>query len=219
VRGARILGGIIAIAIAGCGAFLGADGADDPPAGGGGAGDAGADGGGSVADANGVSDGESSVEASADAQGPLRVFITEQTYLGDQLSQVSCQDLAAMAGLDGVWVEWLSFAGVNAKLRINADGPWQTLDGHLVAKNKSELVSGSLQHAIDHDQNGAPAAGDVWTGTAANGTATQATCDSWRVSTGLEGTFGQSSATSAQWTESNNGDCGLAKRVYCFQIR
>lgn len=106
-------------------------------------------------------------------------------------------------------------------------GAYRLPSGAKVADNWADLTDGSLDHAIDEEEDGwlVPAVG-VYTATSANGTFSgEANCSNW-TSTGADTTrVGESSAVSSAWTASSqvktctNNETTFAQRslVYCFE--
>jgi hypothetical protein len=72
----------------------------------------------------------------------------ENIAAGDEI----CNTLAKANDLEGNFVAWLSYP--NAKDRIASDGPWVSLDGIMIAKNKAELISGKLSAPISMMEDG-----------------------------------------------------------------
>jgi hypothetical protein len=132
-------------------------------------------------------------------------------------ADAKCGALATAAGLTGTWAAWLSVSnGPHAVDRVTSAGPWYLRTGEMVALNKTELLSGTLRHAIDHDEKGQPvAASRVWTGSGTDGRYLTNDCDKW--TTGGSGRVGDSSATNAGWTTTGVDGCGQLRRIYCFQ--
>ncbi|MBS2019972.1 MAG: hypothetical protein JST00_44320 [Deltaproteobacteria bacterium] len=153
--------------------------------------------------------------------GPLAVFVSSTTrnarYGGQAGADAVCNALAKAAGLPGTFIAWLSNKnGPNAVQRLTSPGLWTLVGGVAVATTKTELVSGTLKHAIDRDEKGAVVPpSKVWTGTGANGLYETNDCDAW--STGNNGRSGQSDQVNATWTSSTVDDCDQLHRVYCFQ--
>lgn len=91
------------------------------------------------------------------------VFTTSQVYPptfgGAAGGDAICQSLAQAAGHAGTYKAWLSDYSAYAKDRV-AHGPhnaYALFDGTLVAKNWSDFVDGTHQHAIDLTELGTPA--------------------------------------------------------------
>jgi hypothetical protein len=172
-------------------------------------------------DANtGSSDGATG-DAGVDASRPLIVFVTSQTTTantgGLAGADIKCNDHARNAGLSGTWVAWLSAEnGPHAIDRVTSLGPWHLKSGEMVAANKAGLTSGTLLHAIDHDEKGvAVAASRIWTGSGINGRYNDNDCDRW--TTGNQGRVGNSSAINQGWTTTGVDGCNNTGRLYCFE--
>lgn len=97
---------------------------------------------------------------------------------------------------------------------------YQLLDGTVVANDKADLTDGSLDAAINRDENDALYAGEnSWTGTlAAGGTVSTSTCNDWTDATSdYQGTQGDTDATAAGWTElGGTVPCDFVRSLYCF---
>ena len=113
---------------------------------------------------------------------------------------------------------WLSTKdGVAAADRVTSPGPWRLTTGELVASTKTELTSGTLKHAIDHDEAKTPVVSSaVWTGSGPDGVYLLNDCDDW--TTGSKGRVGTSDALDATWTNASVDDCTNRHRLYCFQL-
>jgi len=172
---------------------------------------------------------DASSDAPADASEPASriVFVTASEFLssigGLASATTVCGMLANDAGLNSrVWTAWLSEAGkVDALSRLPATGSWHLRDGTLVAASRAALLSGTLAHAIDQDQTGAPLTGTdafVWTGTSAAGKALGDDCNKWRSDLTLyDGIVGNAKATNATWTAATSRKCNLTARFYCLE--
>lgn len=61
--------------------------------------------------------------------------------------------------------------------------------------------------------------GDVWTGTAQQGTSQPSNCSDWQSNLNTDtGGTGQSSATNFDWTNQTAGLCDEPRRIYCFAV-
>lgn len=131
-----------------------------------------------------------------------------------------CADAASSAGLAGVWVAWLSNAGIDAADRLIGDGPFRRIDGVLIAANRVALLDGTLDAPISIDENGNPVpvgSANVWTGTESDGGRSISTCLGWTVDSGI-GTTGMADRTDFRWTTGFSSGCGNSDtRLYCFQ--
>jgi hypothetical protein len=178
------------------------------------------------------------VDAQGDASDPCYagdaspgfVFATSYEYKGSlgglAGADQKCNDAALNGGLSGKFRAWLSTGGKSAKehvvdpapsrpYRLVADG------GPFVIECAARLVQGSLNHPIDHNQRAEPVGGgsfQVWTGTAANGSASPDRCGDWGSSTDDAGTIGDPQATNGAWTASAPKPCSGTARLYCFEV-
>lgn len=125
-------------------------------------------------------------------------FVTSTNPNGGNLNGLSgadgyCEGLAATVGAGGkTWRAYLSTSTVNARDRIGA-GPWYNVNGDLISPSVQELhtAAANLTRETALDQNGDmpgylggdgqpdPLEHDVLTGTNADGTSADATCNNW----------------------------------------
>lgn len=162
-------------------------------------------------------------DAGTTTTGPLKAFVSSAIVTGG-LGGVAgadkiCSDLAKAAGLAGTYKAWISTTGVDAIDRITADGPWQRVDGQVVAQTKAQLAQAALSNPLRRDEKGTtpPEAEDrVWTATGANGRFVGGSdCAGW---TGAgNGRVGEADDTNADWTSLVDEACTEVNRVYCFQ--
>lgn len=163
-------------------------------------------------------------DAGVDANtGPKRVFASSSLRTGNlgglAGADALCNQLATAKGFSGTFVAWLSVSGTTAATRITGNGPWQRVDGTVVAQTKAELTSGTLRARIDRDENGTTLPGDedrVWTATSANGSYAGGDCNGWTQTNG-GGRVGEAEHTNGDWTSLGEENCGEINRVYCFQ--
>jgi hypothetical protein len=169
-----------------------------------------------------------------------RVFITSGDYSanfgGLSGADAACNSVAAGAGLGGTWAAWLSSSAASAASRLtHAIGPYELLDGTVVALDWAALTSGTLANAIDRDEHDAlvpynattaPFSGVAWTGTAPDGSwltgcnsPSGCTCSDWTEGSNVyAGSFGLDSMTNSSWTEENYAYvCGQQYSLYCFE--
>ena len=90
--------------------------------------------------------------------------------------------------------------------------------------NWAGLTSGTLQHAINIQEDGTPPPGaavyEVWTGTRSNGTYSGNACANWTNDTAMSptGDVGVSSVTNLGWTNIYQQFCDRTTiHVYCFE--
>jgi hypothetical protein len=136
--------------------------------------------------------------APSSAQNPKMSFFVSSTGSGNggnlgglEGADKLCQSLATKAGAGNrEWRAYLSTSGpkpVNARDRIGT-GPWYNAKGVLIANNVAELHSDKVNinndAALDEqgrpiNAQGAPNRHDILTGTNADGTAHEMTCNNW----------------------------------------
>ena len=153
------------------------------------------------------------------------VFVTSKTFTGNlgglAGADEKCQDLADAADLTGRFTAWLSTEAEDAKDRIPVEGPYQRVDGVLIAEDLDGLIDGSINASIDVDENEIVVSVNriVWTGTNVMGMLTNSgdDCDGWRIGMGVNfGGNGQANQTSGRWTVLGSIACGGEGRLYCF---
>lgn len=155
--------------------------------------------------------------------GPLKAFVSSTLTTGNIGGLTGADDLcnkaAAAAGLPGKYTAWLSTTTVDAIDRITANGPWHLVNGTEVAKDKADLVKGTLAKRFDKDEKGntpPPEEDRVWTGTGPNGRFSSSDCNGWG-GTGGKGLVGEAEQTNGGWTSLVEESCTEVNRVYCLQ--
>ncbi len=131
-----------------------------------------------------------------------------------------CQNAAANAGLTNAsrFKAWLSTSSVAARDHITSEGPWVRVDHVSIAADRTQLLSGRLQAAIEVDEHGNFAASQVLTGTDATGVTGPQTCDDWSsVSGSVQATIGVAMLANAGWTDDFAPDCDETYAIYCFE--
>ncbi len=141
-----------------------------------------------------------------------------------------CQARAVAAGLAGTFMAWLSDSSTSPSTRFTKNGgPYLLVDGGLVARNWSDLTSGSIRHAINKTESGGTppnATGictpsGVWADTDPNGTLYDVgySCGDWTDSTYDFSQWGDWSVQDS-WSGHCFGGtvgCGSTNPLYCFQ--
>jgi len=177
----------------------------------------------------------------------------QDNTLGHLLADAECQQLASDAGLGGTFKAWISGRvdtgdgplphGVVDRF-TQSPGPYQLLDGTVVADNWADLTDGSLDHAIDRTEINMPVSGEmrVWTNTTNSGLAwdNSTNCapgpspdgfpglNTWSCGPPTyspgdcqfqSGKYGLANATNGSWTgtSSSNLGCNNVFRLYCFE--
>jgi hypothetical protein len=136
-----------------------------------------------------------------------------------------CQTTADAKSLGGTWRAWISDTTSSPSTRFTkATVPYRLLDGSTIANNWTALASGTLQHAINIQEDGMPppaaAVLEVWTGTTASGTYSGHACANWTNDTNAAptGDVGVSSVTNSGWTNIYQQFCDRTTlHVYCFE--
>jgi hypothetical protein len=144
---------------------------------------------------------------------------TDGGFGGTAGADAICAGRALAANLSGTFKAWVSVSGDGPSTRFTQSlQVYGLLDGTPIANNWSDLVDGTLAHAIDLDENGAHAGGSVWTSTDASGTPTTDNCNNFSTtSAGFSGVCGDTAQTAAGWTDSSTPGCALKLRLYCFE--
>ncbi|MCA9493379.1 MAG: hypothetical protein KC621_25785 [Myxococcales bacterium] len=156
---------------------------------------------------------------------PKKVFVADLASNGNlggtAGADAACASAASNAGLTGTWIAWLGTSGATSSSRFTGNGPWaRTGDGAIVANDLTDLLDGTLGAAIRDDANGNPVSGVVWTGSLADGTTTATTCTDWTSAGFDDGTFGDPTSTTSDWSSSatSPGPCAFFQAgVYCFE--
>ncbi|MDD5056204.1 MAG: hypothetical protein PHZ00_08145 [Candidatus Peribacteraceae bacterium] len=158
------------------------------------------------------------------------VFVTRERYSGNlgglSGADAVCAQEAQHAGLNGVWRAILSDATVSARERLVIEGsvyrpPVGTAWPMIVANDENDLWDGVLANAGFRDYADGTgvdlsSGGRVWTGTAANGSASALTCSNWTSVSG-NGTWGAVGSGDAYWTEYVTSACSGLGRLYCIR--
>ncbi len=157
----------------------------------------------------------------------LRVFVTSSPVPADFGGAVAadseCQSVATGQGLGGAWKAWVSDTKTSPAARFfQAPGPYVLVDGTVVASDWAELTSGGLKHAIDLDEQGAPAPSfEAWTGTLTSGVADPSGkfCADWTSTQASDTPYvGASYGLDATWSELWLQFCDRQDiHLFCFE--
>jgi hypothetical protein len=160
--------------------------------------------------------------------GSLRIFVTSQSYTGNLGGIIGanslCATAATNAGLVKTYKALLSAPGNFAKNRLTTDASIYTVSStgpRRVADSLNALFNTNiidLKAEIRYDEFTAFTTNTAWTGTDAYGeVGTTGNCSSWTSSSGADlGTVGDSTATSASWTEFQQDNCNQSHSLYCI---
>ena len=171
-----------------------------------------------------------------------KVFVSSQRHTGDfggiSGADSFCQGLAAAAGLQGTYYAWLSDSTTSPAARFAyASVPYKLVDGTTIANDWNDLTDGSIQHPINLDEYGNPAATNlIYSFTRIDGTPGLFTnpshncyggdchCNNWtndqQLGSPTPGSaMAQSSQSNDDWTDySFVNACGpTGYPIYCFQ--
>jgi hypothetical protein len=149
-------------------------------------------------------------------KSPRQVFVTSTTIVGGSIGGLPgaddfCRTLAVQAGLGSSYSAWLSDAVSSPLARFAEDvGPYQLVDGTIVANNWKELTSGKLRHAIDLTErvaepqlsDGACAGRFAWSDTTSTGdlVSSALSCQQWSDPMGVGASWASTIATTS-WSD------------------
>ena len=109
----------------------------------------------------------------------------------------------------------LSTSTVDARDRINVQGPVYNTHGDLIATDAADLWDGSIANPIRYDESGVDAFGTVavWTGTSSNGKATSDTAGDWQDPT-KTATVGSADGVNESWIQAGTVFGTTAARLF-----
>jgi hypothetical protein len=130
-----------------------------------------------------------------------------------------CATQALAAGLEGEFKAWLSTIASPVADRVTqASGPYVLVNGARIADDWDDLVDGSILVPINLDASGVMRAGEVWTGTLADGDAyPDDDCAAFTRGTSGVALCGATSSTTDTWTENITPACSTQLGLYCIQ--
>ncbi len=129
-----------------------------------------------------------------------------------------CQSIAEAKGFVGTWETWASETGHDARDRTGFSGPFVLPNGEVVADDRQQLLNGQLKHPIDITEDGDRITpGEVWTGTNADGTRSQACIDWETKSSKYGGAVGYTESTGGGWTKTAVRPCSERHYHYCVR--
>jgi hypothetical protein len=164
---------------------------------------------------------------------PNVMFTTSKTYTpnlgGLSGADVSCNQLAAAAGLTGSYVAWLSTTNVSALSRLNGASGWVRRDGRPVLNSVDDLSKDKVFYPPRLDESGNDLGGNQWvmTNTRPDGMPLSFVGSSWSscndfTSETYDGTSlmgGLASGGSRNVTEAWGWGCSITgARLYCLGI-
>ncbi|MCD6478004.1 MAG: hypothetical protein J7K87_03300 [Candidatus Aenigmarchaeota archaeon] len=163
---------------------------------------------------------------------PYRIiFVTSEVYNGSlgglSGADAKCQELASNAGLSGTFVALLSDSNTDARNRIS-NCYLKNTHGDVISTDCDDLWDGSIENAINYDENGNLIANGyyVWTGSNKTGQYEENnSCRDWTSdkdgwTTGDDEDFGHlglSNENSFNWVDIISSGCNNKNRLYCVQ--
>ena len=165
--------------------------------------------------------GSDSTDSPTEATDQKIVFVTSDTFTGDFGSDsdadVLCQIRAQNAGLAGSYRAWLSGSAGPSSQKV-ADARYVRTDGRTVANSRADFLDGSIANPINLDAVGNAHSGDVWTGTLADGSASDRTCSQWTIGDTTErGVCGSTAFVDGRWTDNLVPSCSTRLRLFCLE--
>jgi hypothetical protein len=173
------------------------------------------------------------------------VFTTSEAVVAGDIGGLPgaddiCRRLATSAGLSSSFSAWLSdFTGSPASRFSQDGGPYELVDGTIVANNWADLTSGMLRHPIDlNEKGGAPASSPdsitsfaVWTDTTPSGGLSTmffrdgGSCKDWSDQSGTTVVIGSTEFSNNDWSELTGEEsmgfpptiCSISAPLYCFE--
>ncbi|MDB4512000.1 hypothetical protein N9060_00915 [Arenicella sp.] len=176
---------------------------------------------------------------------PKTVFLSSSVHTANLGGLVGadaiCQGLATDAGLNGEFKAWLSgwvgeldpFSGfILSSSRgprerfTRSTGPYQLVDGTIVAYDFNDLFTGSIRNPIDLNEIGQPLMEEgVWTNTDVDGYSHGSVppCDDFSNTAGTSFLSSSSSLagtplfSNSEWTAAGQSVCAEVHHIYCFE--
>lgn len=152
-----------------------------------------------------------------------RVFITSTVFSGAvgglDAADMYCQSAATAAGLAGTYRAWLSDASSNAFDRTADVGPWYSTSDTLAFASKADLRAAPQSELLDEVGGYPQNLAGAWTGSDAQGAATNETCEGWtNATTGATATTGTGFGQDSQWGGGSTSlPCNAQAPLICFQ--
>ena len=159
--------------------------------------------------------------------GGNRIFVTSTKFDGNlgglAGGDARCQELADGEGLGGSWLAWLGNGTDGPASRfVHSDSPYRLVSGERVANDWPDLVDGTIEVPLNHDETGAPlpAADDMIVYTAVfhtGGNPTPVNCEAWTTNAETLVPTGLATATDTGWTVFAPHTCNELHHLYCFE--
>lgn len=104
----------------------------------------------------------------------------------------------------------------------DAAGPWYLANGTAIVTGDLDALTGTervIFRPVMWTESGSDvgyADGEVWTGTASDGTGIGGNCSAWTSTVGTA-VYGHAHASAAAWTGANSGACTQSRRLLCLE--
>lgn len=174
---------------------------------------------------NGTSSGSGSgSDAGTAATTGHRVFVTSTVYNGNMGgaagADAHCQTVADAKALGGTWVAWIADGQSSPTVRLTATGPWSTVSGMEVFKNRANLLTVPETFLPDESGNYPQWTGksSPWTGVDEGAKPTGYDCGGW-LSAAVSSNGTTASAREDQtWGGGGSPiDCDAKAPLICFE--
>lgn len=152
---------------------------------------------------------------------PKRAFVSSTVVNGafGGLAQADaiCQVAANAVGLGGSYKAWLSDATASPLTRFTHSSlPYALVDGTRIADNWADLISGSLNHALNLTETNVAYSSYAYTATTNSGAYFGGVdCNGW-TTTAVDARVGYTPDQN-QWSGVGMISCGESMRLYCFE--
>ena len=153
------------------------------------------------------------------------VFLSSTTYSASYFRSAlaaddKCNALAKASSNPDIqkrtFAAWMSDATTSPKARfVRSDTPYTMPNGQKIADDYADLTSDTgIYTSLDVDENGKHHdGGSAWTGTRPDGSATQANCTNWQLTSGL-GTKGDITSNGSDWSAAGRyGDNTISQTI------
>jgi hypothetical protein len=172
---------------------------------------------------------DSDLDTCSECKYPRMIYVnTTRSFTAIDIGSTSLEKLNDICELSAIengfhtsksWKAWISKIDDDVKDRIfQSPGLYVNYVGDVIAYSFTDLTDGTINTPILLDQSGVSNKVEVWTGTFTDGTASNANCDNWSLSSGFFGTYGKTDSILKDWTSSYNwADCADSKYIYCIE--
>lgn len=152
----------------------------------------------------------------------VRIFSTNGTFNGSQVSAATCNAVAAAASMGGSWVP---VVGQSQDVSLHEHLPWDwstmyNTNNQVVATSLSDYLDGTISASIAYNEYGVAVSGTAYAGASSAGVGNDRNCLNW--TDGSNGTSGYYlnviSMTGGEYLGSTNwASCTAARRIVCME--